>query len=135
MAACPPPSPSCRGSLILIIITHMSVEGEREPSDAMSLLYADTSLSDLLGRLSLHYAHRASAMRTLSPLCSDRASTIQNSFLKSWFLCVRKNVNNFAHIVAWEVFQRWEVFINYHGTSCICLVPYKCLRILTWLMS
>ena len=36
----------------------------REPPDAMSLRYADTiTLQDLLGRLSLHYADRASAMQ------------------------------------------------------------------------
>ena len=39
--------------------------GGREPSDAMSL-YADTSLPDLLGRPSLHYADRASAMQWTS---------------------------------------------------------------------
>ena len=32
------------------------VEGGREPPDAMSLHYADTSLPDLLGRPSLRYA-------------------------------------------------------------------------------
>ena len=49
--------------------------GGREPPDAMSLRYADTSLPDLLGRLSLHYAYQASAMQTVPPLCSERAST------------------------------------------------------------
>ena len=39
----------------------------REPPDAMSLRYADTiTLQDLLGRLSLHYADRASAMQWTS---------------------------------------------------------------------
>ena len=61
----------------------------REPPDAMSLRYADTSLQDLLGRLSL-YLDQASAMQTVPPLWSKRASTIQNRFL-----CVMKNVNNF----------------------------------------
>ena len=41
----------------------------REPPDAMSLCYADTSLPDLQGRPSLRHAVRASA--------------IQNSFFKT----------------------------------------------------
>ena len=67
----------------------------REPLDAMSLRYADTSLTDLLGRPNLHYADQASAMQTVPLLCNKRASTIQHSFFKSWFLCEMKNVNNF----------------------------------------
>ena len=63
--------------------------------DAMSLCYADTSLPDLLGRSSLHYADHVYAMLTVSQLCSERASTIQDSFSKSWFLCLMKNANRF----------------------------------------
>ena len=35
----------------------------REPQDALSLPFADRSLPDLLGRPSLHFADRASAMQ------------------------------------------------------------------------
>ena len=77
--------------------TFHSLPRVREPPDAMSVCYADTSLLDLLGRLiNLHNADQASAMQTVPPLCSERASTIQCSFfLKSWLLCVMKNVINF----------------------------------------
>ena len=71
------------------------VEGGREPPDAMSLHYADTSLPDLLGRSSLNYADQAPAMQTVPLLCSKWASTLQHSFFKSWFLCVIKNFNIF----------------------------------------
>ena len=64
----------------------------REPTDAMSLPYADTSHPDLLGRMSLHYADQGSAMRPEHLLCSKRAST---AYLKSWLLCLMKNFNNF----------------------------------------
>ena len=57
--------------------------------------YADTSLPDLLGRPSLHYADRAFTMQIKPPLWSKSASTIQHSFFKSWFLWVMKNFNNF----------------------------------------
>ena len=73
----------------------MTVRVGREPPDAMSLRYADTSLPDLLGRPSLHYADQASALQTVPPLFSKQASTILLSFFKSWFLRVMKNFNNF----------------------------------------
>ena len=38
------------------------VLGGREPPDFMSLCYADKSLPDLLGRLSLRHADQASAI-------------------------------------------------------------------------
>ena len=80
--------------------------------------HAVTSLTDLLGRLSLQCAHRVSTMQTRPPLCrpclryADRASAMQTmpplcskkptpyslteQFLKKKnFLCVIKNCNNF----------------------------------------
>ena len=53
-----------------------------EPPDSVSLSYADTSLQDVLDWPSLHYADQASAMQTMAPRCSKRASTIQHSFFK-----------------------------------------------------
>ena len=63
----------------------------REPKDAMSLSYADTSLPVLLGRLSLHYADQASAMQTVSPLYNKRASTHTQGFHKI-SICFAQNL-------------------------------------------
>ena len=89
-------------------VLDLCVQGGREPPDAMSLRYADTSLPDLLGRPRLHYANQASAMQTKPPLCrpslhyadqasamqtvpllcSKRASKIEHSFFKILVLYV-----------------------------------------------
>ena len=71
------------------------VEGGREPPDAMSLHYADTSLPDLLGRSSLNYADQAPAMQTVPLLCSKWASTLQHSFFKILVLMYNKKFKQF----------------------------------------
>ena len=50
------------------------------PQTSWASAMQTSSLPDLLGRPSLHYADQASAMQTGPPLCSKRASTIQHSF-------------------------------------------------------
>ena len=53
----------------------------KETLDAMTLCYADTSLPDMLGRPSLHYADQAYAMQTVPSLCSERTSTMTEQLL------------------------------------------------------
>ena len=66
-------------SIISLKITFKG-QGGREPPDAMSLRYADTSLPDLLGRLSLHYTEMS--MRNTS----KSTCVIQEVFLN---LCIK----------------------------------------------
>ena len=75
----------------------VSVQRGREPPDAMSLHYADTSLPDLLGRSSLNYADQASAMQTVPLLCRPSLCyavkeplLFSTAFFKSWFfMCIK----------------------------------------------
>ena len=46
-----------------LLVYMLATARRREPPDAMSLCYADTSLPDLLDRPSLHYTDQASAMQ------------------------------------------------------------------------
>ena len=70
------------------------------PLDAMSLRYAETSLPDLLGRPSLHYADQASALQTVAPLWSKEASTLQFGFFKILVSMCNEKFNNFFEVVA-----------------------------------
>ena len=79
----------------LIILAKNCIVWGREPPNAMSLRYADTSLPNFLSRPGLHYAVQASAMQTVPPLCTKRAFIIKHICFNSWVLCVIKNFNNF----------------------------------------
>ena len=81
--------------LVFLRVVSLFPDAGMEPLDAMSLRYADTSLPDLLDRLSLPYADHASVIQTVSLLCSERASAIQNSFFKILFFMCNKKVHNF----------------------------------------
>ena len=61
------------------VALRVKVSRGREPPDAISLRYADTSLPDLLGRLSLRYA--VMSMRNTS----KRGCVIQEVFLNLCF--------------------------------------------------
>jgi len=92
-----------------ICFYHTTVRQGREPSDAMSLRYADIEpprfarqTEPPLCRPSLHYADQASTMQTKPPPCRsclcyavNEPSPYSTYIFKSWFLCVIKNVHIF----------------------------------------
>ena len=91
----------------------------REPQDAMILRYADTRLLDSLG-----LRNAVMSMRNTSKC----ACVIQLFFLN---LCFNFKIKIFFYkfydIVAWDVSQRWEVFINNYKECLIMTnkVVYK----------
>ena len=72
-----PPHPLCTPHLIKSLL----IASEREPPDAMSLRYADTSLPALLGRPSLRYAEMS--MRNTSK-CACVIQEVFKLVFKVW---------------------------------------------------
>ena len=98
------------------------VLGGREPLDALSLRYGETSLPDLHGRPSLGYA--VISMRNTSKC----ACVIQYRRFLTCVLSLNKIFfYKFLVIVAWEVYIRWEVFFNYHK-QCLIMTNKSCIK-------
>ena len=93
--------------------------GRREGTpDAMSLRFLDSSLR---------------FVELIISNTSKCACVIHEFFLNLCFKFRWKICFNFFDIVAWEVFQRWEVFINYHKKCLIMTNKLVNKTFFTWI--